>query len=481
MTRIHLLKPGTFRDMNGADVRFTAADIAAIAKSYDPQLSPAPIVIGHPRLDDPAYGWTSGLTADDDGLHADAEDVDPAFADLVRAGRYRTVSGSFYRPDAPGNPKPGGWYLRHIGFLGAQPPAVKGLKRAQLAAANDGVTTVEFSAAADSDSALWSQFKRWLKNNLDLAEQKKGEAGDGTSPEARSLIGKLRQSGMSFQDISAELEKMGPEAERAPEILSEIANGDIHNPPDSLIAFLKRIAPKKNADLAEEDFAGPHQSFPVRSEADVKDAWDLAGKAADPDIVRRNVIAIAKRRNWTGSLPDAARAWAKSHDIQLSEENSRMETDLKKREAELAEREKSLKAREDTIAATEALKRKSDCAAFADGLVKEGKLLPADKTVVVELLLGIKPDYKVELADGSGTKTVSAETATRDFLSRLPKIVPLGEHARGQAAGGAVDTGDPVALAEAADELVAEAAKKGKTITHAEAVSRLARTNEGRK
>ena len=46
---------------------------------------------------------------------------------MVRAGRFKKVSASFYTPDSPHNPVPGVYYLRHVGFLGAQPPAVKGL------------------------------------------------------------------------------------------------------------------------------------------------------------------------------------------------------------------------------------------------------------------------------------------------------------------------------------------------------------------
>lgn len=351
MTRIHLLKPGTFRDMNGNDVSFTASDIAAIAKSYDPKLSAAPIVVGHPKIDDPAYGWTASLETDSDGLHANAQDIDPAFADLVRAKRYRTVSASLYRPDSPGNPKPGQWYLRHIGFLGAQPPAVKGLKPVALGADGQGVTTVELAADEDSDGKLWRQFKSWLKSQL---------------------------------------------------------TADLSDSPAPASDPLANFSEEQEATLAETK-------------------------------------------------------------------------ELEAREAQLAERETALAAREKSIADAEAQTRQADCLAFADALVKEGKLLPADKPVVLDLLLGIKPDGKVDLADGSGTKTVSMDAATRAFFQRLPKIVPLGEHAPRNAAALATDAQDPVALAEAASALVAKMAVEGKTISHAEAVERIAREHEARK
>lgn len=143
MQPIEIFRPGRHTDMGGATIAFTDADLAAMAAAYDPALHEAPIVVGHPATDGPAYGWVSGLDVVDGRLRASARQVDVAFAELVREGRYQKVSASFYRPDAATNPKPGVWYLRHVGFLGAQPPAVKGLRPVQFAAADDGV--VEFA------------------------------------------------------------------------------------------------------------------------------------------------------------------------------------------------------------------------------------------------------------------------------------------------------------------------------------------------
>jgi hypothetical protein len=118
-------------------------DVAQAAATYDPALSESPMVVGHPKLDAPAYGWAKSLTAKNGVLYAEPHQVDPAFADMVNAGRYKKRSASFYLPDTPGNPTPGKFYLRHIGFLGAAAPAVKGLRDAQFA---DGGEAVEFAA-----------------------------------------------------------------------------------------------------------------------------------------------------------------------------------------------------------------------------------------------------------------------------------------------------------------------------------------------
>lgn len=44
-----------------------------------------------------------------------------------------------------------------------------------------------------------------------------------------------------------------------------------------------------------ENFAGPDDSYPIKTQGDVQDAWDLAGHAADPGAVRSDIKAIAKR------------------------------------------------------------------------------------------------------------------------------------------------------------------------------------------
>lgn len=122
-----IFRAGRHRTIDGRSVAFSEADLAAIAAAYDAAVHEAPLVIGHPKTDDPAMGWVSRLKCVGLRLEADFRQMDPAFAEAVEAGRYKHVSAAFYAPDSPRNPKPGGYYLRHVGVLGAVPPAVKGL------------------------------------------------------------------------------------------------------------------------------------------------------------------------------------------------------------------------------------------------------------------------------------------------------------------------------------------------------------------
>lgn len=143
MDAIHVMKPGAHIDANGSAVSFSAADLQRTAAAYDPAKHEAPIVVGHPMTDAPAYGWIERLEARPEGLFAVPKQINTEFSDLVRQGAFKKVSGSFYRPDAKNHPVPGTWYLRHIGFLGAQPPAVKGLQAVNLNETGDGFSNFE--------------------------------------------------------------------------------------------------------------------------------------------------------------------------------------------------------------------------------------------------------------------------------------------------------------------------------------------------
>lgn len=156
--RIRLFRPGTFTSNEGRVVSLTEADLAAIAAAYDPSADPAPLVIGHPRLNDPAYGWVGRLAVEDGELVADELDrVEPSFAETVREGRYAKVSAQFYMPGDPNSPKPDTWYLRHIGFLGAKAPGVKGLGTVQFDDQADGLATLDFPKSNNPESVMTDQ------------------------------------------------------------------------------------------------------------------------------------------------------------------------------------------------------------------------------------------------------------------------------------------------------------------------------------
>ena len=143
-----------------------AAGTGRTVSAYDPAKHEAPLVLGHPADDRPAYGWVQSLAFSEGLLKAAPRDVQPALKDHVDSGRYRKVSAGFYHPQAPGNPAPGVYYLRHVGFLGAQPPAVKGLPPVQFADSEDDYVTLEFSERDPWMFRVLSRLFRGMREQL---------------------------------------------------------------------------------------------------------------------------------------------------------------------------------------------------------------------------------------------------------------------------------------------------------------------------
>ena len=101
---LHLARVGTFTDMHGQDVSLTPELLAQLAASYDPALYQAPLVIGHPKTNSPAFGWLDKIEATPEGLFGAPINVDPAFADAVNSGRYpqrQPSPAGFFMPILP--------------------------------------------------------------------------------------------------------------------------------------------------------------------------------------------------------------------------------------------------------------------------------------------------------------------------------------------------------------------------------------------
>lgn len=168
-SKIQIFKPGRHTTMAGQAISFSESDLQATVGAYDPALHEAPLVVGHPRADLPAYGWVSALSFSEGGIDATPAQVNADFADMVAAGAFKKISASFYAPDAPQNPVPGVYYLRHVGFLGAQAPAVKGLRSPAFADGEAGV--LDFSEYDDVDNAsLWRNLREWFIGKFGQAE-----------------------------------------------------------------------------------------------------------------------------------------------------------------------------------------------------------------------------------------------------------------------------------------------------------------------
>ena len=200
MTLIEIFKAGKRPDAHGTVVEITPADLQQAVDAYDVAYHEAPAVIGHPTMEAPAYAWVKGLQLDGDVLKAELDQVHPEFAEMVTDGRFKKVSASFYLANSPDNPKQGSLYLRHVGFLGAMPPAVKGLRNPEFSESEQGI--VDFCEEAPEAPATI---------NPTQTEPTQGEPE--MSAEEKAELDRLRAENQQLKDENAKAKAEKAEAE----------------------------------------------------------------------------------------------------------------------------------------------------------------------------------------------------------------------------------------------------------------------------
>lgn len=343
---------------------FTEDQLAASAKAYDPAKHEAPIVIGHPTASAPAYGWIKAVSYADSQLRAEPHQVLEDFAELVKKGAFKKVSASFYTPDAQGNPVPGVYYLRHVGFLGAQPPALKGLAPVSFKENEEGI--VEFTDwNAMSVAGIFRRIKNWI---IDQAGQEKADA----------VLPEYELEGLT---VSA--------------------------------------AKKDDAPVYTE-----HHDDGV-----------------DPMKTKEQEVA--------------------EREAALKADQDKLKSDR----AEFAEEHKRL-AGEKSAAARSKLTR--EAGEFVDGLVKEGKVLPAQREGLVAFMASQPTEGVVEFGEGDKAVKKPAAEWLREYLKAQPKVIDFAE--RGKAAGELPDNGNAEDISNRALEYQESERKAGRTVTVTAAV-----------
>ncbi|HEY9200757.1 MAG TPA: hypothetical protein VIQ81_04085 [Gammaproteobacteria bacterium] len=160
---IELFRAGEQTSSDGTTRNFTQADLDQMVANH----TPAPMVVGHPKVDAPAYGWSQALKRDGDTLLGKFSDVDDAFSEMVEKKRFPNRSIRIGKND-------NGWYLKHVGWLGAAAPAVEGLKPVQFNNADD--EAYDFVSDAYTTSSIVRTFRRLRdfivdKFDLETADQ----------------------------------------------------------------------------------------------------------------------------------------------------------------------------------------------------------------------------------------------------------------------------------------------------------------------
>ena len=149
---IEIFRSGEHTDNAGTTRTWTEQDLDEIVANHSAD-RPAPAVVGHPKTDDPAWGWTAALKREGASLYAKFKDVAKEFADAVEAGRYRNRSVKIGKTAD-------GYRLIHVGWLGAAPPAYLGVDSRELLRAVVGELVAGGFSVVNVDSTVVAQRPR---------------------------------------------------------------------------------------------------------------------------------------------------------------------------------------------------------------------------------------------------------------------------------------------------------------------------------
>lgn len=273
---IEVFRAGTQTDSKGRKKTWTKKDLDTMVSKYNEGGSghEAPIVIGHPKTDDPAFGWVKKLSRKGDVLFAELHDVVEEFKEAFNKGMYKKRSISLY-PDLT---------LKHVGFLGAQAPAIKGLADFKFSE-EDELTEEDFhfdfgsfeeeTEFADFETAWgFRDIGRFLRKfREDLIGQGRKEAADEMVPnhlvknleDFKETDSKKLVSDSNFEETNPKngVEQM-TELEKANAKIEEL-NGKIVSFSENKVELETKLAAEtKRANDAEEALA----NFQEKAEQD---------------------------------------------------------------------------------------------------------------------------------------------------------------------------------------------------------------------
>ena len=303
---IQIFRSGTHTDASGNKIIISNDDIDTMIANYN-ESNKAPLVIGHPTTNAPAFGWANKLSRKDDILYASFSDVHEDIKQAVTDKHYQKVSTSFYTPQHPHNPTQGSWYPRHVGLLGATPPAIKGLETVAFSETDNDCLTVEFAEVSE-----WALMPL-LRNIRDYFVEELGrEKAEQIMPSHQldHIIKETPDNNINFSESDAEINIKGDATSLLADEGSahQLATTPLNNPPASPNINNSNLNEKDNSMTDEQKAALEAREAQLKKQEDA-----LAKSTADFSENMRTTTLEATKGNLAG-LRDAGKISPAAYD-----------------------------------------------------------------------------------------------------------------------------------------------------------------------
>lgn len=420
-TWVQAFRPGVHTDADGQTRKWTPKDVDSVAQQYNKASDPknperhiAPVVLGHPEDDSPAMGWVEKAKTVGGKLWLKLTELQPEFIDALKKGLYKTRSISLY-PDLN---------IRHIGFLGASVPAVKGLAPFKFNDAQKAIT-IEFAEEEEVNPTEAIELKRennFFKRVFDLFKvdvtnyAEKPSNVQSAETDTTKTIGDKYPQGATMAEATPGLQDLitvaGNYLDEAATITGAKAGKKDKAFEATKMAFdhlckayaqaTKEVVKKEKV----EEVAEAHETAESPAKEKVEEA---AVKAAD------HVEAVPAVETPAVEAPVA---------VNFQETIARLEAELAK---VTAEKDQLIQ----TIGTKEKEERMQSFKEFCDGLVAEGRMRPVDvEPTIVNFKFREESTKKLssDFAEGKSTEApVDYVQDYKDYLSSMPRVVDFSE------------------------------------------------------
>jgi hypothetical protein len=423
-TWVQAFRPGIHTDADGQTRKWTPKDVDKVAQQYNtasdpknPERHVAPVVLGHPTDDAPAMGWVEKAKTVGGKLWLKLTELQPEFVDALKKGLYKTRSISLY-PDLN---------IRHIGFLGASVPAVKGLAPFKFNDAQKAIT-IEFAEEEEVNPTEAIELKRennFFKRVFDLFKvdvtnyAEKPSNVQSAETDTSKTIGNKYPEGATMAEATPGLQDLitvaGNYLDEAATITGAKAGKKDKAFEATKLAFdhlckAYSQVTKETAKKAEkaEEAAETHEVAESPAKEKVEEA---AVKAAD------HVEAVVPAVETPAVETPVA--------VNFQEVIAKLETELAQIKTE---RDQLVQ----TIGTKEKEERMQSFKEFCDGLVAEGRMRPVDvEPTIVNFKFREEMSKKEssDFAEGKATVANDYVQDYKDYLSAMPRVVEFAEFA----------------------------------------------------
>jgi hypothetical protein len=367
---VEAFKAGTHTDSDGTTRKWDPGDLSKIVQQYNKTADPknpdrkvAPVVLGHPKDNSPAYGWVDKVKMVGDKIKAHMTELNGGFKQALKEGAYKTRSISLY-PDLN---------IRHIGFLGGVQPAVAGLGPFKF---EEGVkaTTYEFA-----EEHIDPQEYKLMKRELNFFER---------------LFKRFK-----IEVTPTDHSEPGPQ-DRVP-LSRGVEPG--YDKPGIISAKESTMAIEKDTTTA----GGTTVVKTVETPAPASPANENPSPQAFADLMK----AFTELKGKFEELEKKYAEMATSHSEVVVEKDKAV-----------AEKDKVVTE----LSAMTVEARKNSFKQFCDGLVGQGRMLPRDVDQEI-LNLELRYEKDSATKDFSEKKETPSVDAFKNYLEAQPKIVAFEE------------------------------------------------------